>query len=320
MDIYVPTLEGKMLELVVAFRIIVFAIMVLGLVCHVGAGNPTGASIVRTLAKALVIVAAVATMDRWFPKTEDLLLQIAEHVNPGYKDAPDSAASTIRESTTTDPEGEDWSWRDINQSIYQAVTKALANIFIYIGTLITVPMLILQYVLRWLLYMLTPFALALFMVPGFKGIGVRFLQQLLAILAWPVGFALTNLVALAVWTDFRGAVGPNPETIGDAMYSPFLTMMGGILATIMIVIGMVSTPVVMQMLFAQGVPFTGGSVSPTGMVRNSTGLVAGLASRLGGGAAAARGPSAASTAAAAATGGRSLPSAPPPPSVTAPGI
>jgi hypothetical protein len=318
MEIYLPTLQSKIIELVAAFRIIVFAIMVVGLVCYVGTGSPTGTSIVRTLAKAMILVAAIATMDRWFPKTENIMLDVAEYLNPGYNERPDAAASTIRESTTTNPEGQEWSWRKLNESIYQAVSNALANIFIYIGTLITVPLLILQYVLRWLLYLLTPFALAIFMVPGMTGVAVRFLQQLLAILAWPIGFALTNLVALAIWTDFRGAVGANPETVGDALYSPFLTMMGGILATIMIIIGMISTPVVMQMLFAQGNAFTGSSVNPLGMVRNSTGLVSGLAARVTGGGSAARGPSAASTAAAAGAG-RNLPSAPPT-SAGAPGI
>jgi hypothetical protein len=317
MDIYLPSLEAKMIELVFVLRFIVFAILVGGLIFHV-AGQTNGAGIVKTLAKAIVIVAAVATMDQWFPKVERTMIDIANFVDPGYEDNPTSSSDAIRASTTTDPEGYEWSWRNLNESIYQAVSNALANIFIYIGTLITVPMLILQYVLRWLLYLLTPFALAIFMMPGFTSIGVRFLQQLLAILAWPIGFALTNLVALAVWTDFRGAVGPNPETVGDALYSPFLTMMGGILATIMIIIGMISTPVVMQLLFAQGSAFTGASVSPTGMVRNSTGLVSGLASRITGGRVAASSPPSASSAAAAGAG--RLPPSPPPTAAGAPGI
>lgn len=319
MEIYLPTLEEKMVALVLAFRFIVFAIMVGGLIFYVS-GQPSGVGIVKVLAKAIVIVAAVATMDQWFPRVERTMIDIAEFIDPGYENNPTSSADTIRESTTTNPEGQEWSWRRLNESIYQAVSNALANIFIYIGTLITVPMLILQYVLRWLLYLLTPFALAIFIVPGLSGIGIRFLQQLLAILAWPIGFALTNLVALAVWTDFRGAVGANPETVGDALYSPLLTMMGGILATIMIIIGMVSTPVVMQMLFAQGNAFTGGSVSTLGMIRNSTGLVSGLAARIGAsGRSAGHGPSAASSAASSG-GGRGLPPAPPSPPTGAPGI
>jgi hypothetical protein len=225
-------------------------------------------------------VVFLAYQDTWFNQTESGFLSVAEYVDPGYTANPTSSAETIRASTTSDPQGQSWSWRNINQSIYQAVTNALANVFIYIGTLITVPMLILQYILRWLLYMLTPFALAMFMVPGFSGIAIRFFQQLLAILAWPVGFAITNLVALAVWTDFRNAVGANPQTVGDALYSPMLTFMGGILATIMIIVGMISTPIVMQMLFAQGYAFTGSSANPASIVRGSASSIYGVGDRL----------------------------------------
>lgn len=246
MEIYLPSLESKMVTLVGAFRFIVFAIMVVGLIAYAASPRTGGANLFAVLAKAIVIVAAVAFMDSWFPKVEQIFLHVAEYVDPGYNAKPTSASDTIRESTADNPEDREWSWRNINESIYQAVSRALANIFIYIGTLVTVPMLILQYVLRWLLYLITPFMLALFMVPGGGGISVRFFQQVLAIMAWPVGFALTNLVALAVWTDFRGAVGPNPATMSDAMYSPLLTFMGGILATIMIIVGMLATPVVMQ--------------------------------------------------------------------------
>ncbi|HEY9248095.1 MAG TPA: hypothetical protein VIO38_03145 [Rariglobus sp.] len=281
MEIYLPTLEEKMVALVMAFRFIVFAVMVVGLVCYLGNSHPTGTGVVKVLAKAIIIVAAVATMDQWFPKVETTLLDIAEYIDPGYQENPTSSADTIRESTTTNPEGQEWSWRKLNQSIYQAVSNALANIFIYIGTLITVPMLILQYVLRWLLYLITPFALAIFMVPGFYGIGIRFLQQVLAVLAWPIGFALTNLVALAIWTDFRAAVGANPQNASDVLYSPLLDMMGGILATIMIIVGMISTPVVMQMLFAQGQAFTGRSGNPVTMVMGSVGPVSSLLGRSG---------------------------------------
>ncbi len=280
MDIFLPTLESKMVALVAAFRFIVFAIMVAGLIACMVKTRGDGAGLLAPFVKAILIVAAIAYMDVWFPKTEQVFLSIAEYVDPGYNENPTSASQTIRESTTDNPEGQTWSWRHINESIYQAVSRALANVFIYVGTLIAVPMHILQYVLRWLLYLLTPFMLALFMVPGFGGIAVRFFQQLLAILAWPVGFALTNLVALAVWTDFRSAVGANPTTVGDALYSPLLTFMGGILATIMIIVGMISTPIVMQALFAQGQAFTGSSGNFATIVGTGSRAIYGVGDRL----------------------------------------
>lgn len=280
MEIYLPTLEEKIVTLVGAFRFIVFAIMVAGVMVHAARHSSQGPQLFAVLAKALVVVAAIALMNVWFPKVEQVFLNVAEFIDPGYNADPTSASQAIRESTTDNPEGQEWSWRHINESIYMAVSRALANVFVYIGTLVAVPMHILQYVLRWLLYLITPFMLALLMVPGMSGITVRFIQQILAILAWPVGFALTNLVALAVWNDFRSAVGPNPATFGDAMYSPLLTFMGGILATIMILVGMISTPIVMQMLFAQGHAFTGASANVAHWVRSGASMIYGVGDRL----------------------------------------
>jgi hypothetical protein len=280
MEIYLPTLEAKIVALVGTFRFIAFAIMVIGLVAYAASPRTGNTGLFVAIAKSVVIIAAIAYMPLWFPKVEQTFLAIAEYIDPGYNEHPTAASDTVRESTTTNPEHHDWSWRRINESIYQAVTHAIANILIYVGTLITVPMLILQYVLRWLLYLLTPFMLALFLVPGFAGIAVRFFQQVLAILAWPVGFALTNLVSLAIWNDFRAAVGPNPASVSDALYSPLLDVIGGLVAAIMLVVGMLSTPVVMQMLFAQGHAFTGASGNPGRMVRTGTDSIRGIESVL----------------------------------------
>ena len=278
MEIFLPTLEARMTALVSAFRFLVFAIMVAGLIFSASRAN--GANMLTPILKAVVIVALVATQDQWFPKVESGFLDVANYIDAGYNDHPTSSADTIRESTTKNPEGQSWSWRNVYESFYQAVVRAIANIFIYVGTLITVPMLILQYILRWLLYLITPFALAIFIVPGLAPLGVRFFQQVLAVLAWPVGFALTNLVALSVWTDFTNAVGANPQSVGDVAYTPFLGFMGGLLATIVIIVGMVSTPVVMQMLFAQGHAFSGGSANTVSMIQGGARSIYGVGDRI----------------------------------------
>ena len=300
MEIFLPTLEAKITALVVTFRFLVFAIMVIGMIAHMASERAHGINDLRPLVTAVLLVALIATLDQWFPKLDTGFLAIADFINPGYTTNPTAASDTIRESTTSNPQGPSWSWRRLNESIYQAVTNALANVFIYVGTLLTVPMLILQYVLRWFLYLLAPFALAVFLLPGASSIGVRFFQQVLAIHAWPIGFAVTNLVALAVRNDFRNAVGANPGNVADALYSPLLSCMGGLLATIVIFVGMISTPVVMQKLFVSGYAFSGTSGNPMTFIRVGQETVRTVAlSKLGGPAAAAGAASAAS---------RSLPS------------
>jgi hypothetical protein len=275
MDIFLPTFQSQITALVGTLRFIVFAIMVVGLIVYAASSRTTGLSLLAPIAKAVLIVTAIATMDQWFPLLDTSFLQVADYVDPGYTQNPTAAAESVRASTAINPSGQPWSWRHLNQSIYQAVTDAIANVFVYLGTLITVPLLILQYVLRWLLYLLTPFALALILVPGFGGISVRFFQQVLAIHAWPVGFAITNLTALSVWQDFRSAVSANPQSMSDALYSPLLTFTGAILGTIVIVVGMISTPIVMQALFAQGHAFTGSSGNPVTIFRTATSAIYG---------------------------------------------
>jgi hypothetical protein len=56
--------------------------------------------------------------------------------------------------------------------------------------------------------------------------------------------------------------------------------MGGILATIMIIVGMVSTPVVMQALFAQGQAFTGQSGNFAHIVSAGSRSIYGLSYKL----------------------------------------
>ena len=85
-----------------------------------------------------------------------------------------------------------------------------------------------------------------------------------------MGFALTNLVTVALWQDFRAVVGAEPVSVETALYSPFLTNVGGILAAITLLIGTISTPIICQKIFAQGYAFTGETGNPGALGRAAT--------------------------------------------------
>ncbi|MDF9828522.1 hypothetical protein M2447_002646 [Ereboglobus sp. PH5-10] len=262
MDLVLPVLENKITAMVTAFRFVVFAMLVAGLIARMSRQHYTNSEIVRPLARAITIVALVSSMNWWFPLVENTMLAAASYLDPQYNDNPARASEELRAGITLNPEKKEWSWRKLNESLYNAVTDAVSWVFIQIGALISAPMIILQYILRWILYLLTPFALACFMIPGATQIGVRFFQQVLAVLAWPVGFAITNLVTIAIWQDFRSVVGVDPASLEMAAYSPFLTNIGGILAALTLLIGTISTPIICQKIFAQGYAFTGEAGNP----------------------------------------------------------
>ena len=58
MEIFLPTLEEKMVTLVGVFRFIVFAIMVVGLIAFASSPRTGSTALLAGLAKAIVIVAA----------------------------------------------------------------------------------------------------------------------------------------------------------------------------------------------------------------------------------------------------------------------
>ncbi|WP_342750952.1 hypothetical protein OH491_07380 [Termitidicoccus mucosus] len=270
MNLVLPILENKITAMVTTFRFVVFAMLVVGLIARMSRHHYNNSELVRPLARAITIVALVSSMNWWFPLMENTMLAAASYIDPQFNDNPARASEELRAGTAQNPEKKEWSWRKLNESIYHAMTDAVSWVFIQIGALISAPMIILQYILRWILYMLMPFALACFMIPGGTQIGVRFFQQTLAVLAWPVGFAITNLVTIAIWQDFRAAVGANPASAEMVLYSPFLTNIGGILAALTLLIGTISTPVICQKIFAQGYALTGETGNPGALGQKAT--------------------------------------------------
>jgi hypothetical protein len=95
MEIFLPTLEEKMVALVGALRFIVFAIMVAGFIAYAASQRTGSTGLFVVFAKAIVIVAAVAFMEQWFPKVEAVFLDVANYIDPGYEDNPTSSADAI---------------------------------------------------------------------------------------------------------------------------------------------------------------------------------------------------------------------------------
>jgi hypothetical protein len=262
-----PTIETKFLALTAAFRFIVFALLVIGLIVRVSRRAHHTDELVRPVARAIVITALIASQAWWFPLLEDTFRATASYINPAYDDNPTKAVDLLRESATPNPEASSWSWRNLTRSIFHTVTDIVSWIFLQASTLITVPFIFLQYILRWILYFLTPFALGCFMIPALAHMAQRFFQQLFAILAWPIGFALTDVVTIAIWQDFRGVVGFNDVAKSMSAYSPLLNQTGVTIAGLTLLIGTISTPVVCHMLFSQGSALTGASSNPIAIGR-----------------------------------------------------
>jgi hypothetical protein len=138
----------------------------------------------------------------------------------------------------------------------KAVQYALGWLIVWIGGLIQLPMMIVQFVMECLCYLFLPIAISLFAFDSTKGLAIRYVQQTLAILAWPIGFAVVDLVGYSLLTSGTSVVSAGALTGGLATgFTPAKLVIGGIVA-VWLILGSLVTPLVMQMLFCSGIPMS----------------------------------------------------------------
>ena len=258
MEGFAPGLRESVLSLTVTLRVAVFFLCVAGLMVQIhaardGYGEHHASAPARDRDHR-----ALATLPTWFEFTEKSFLSIANVIEPGYTDHPMRAATLLRQ-TVQESSSSTFSLRRVGESLYRAYLWAMAKLIVLLGSVLQLPFLLLQYVLKLLCYLFLPIALGLFMVPSLGSLGVRYVQQTLAVLAWPVGFAVTELVAYHLITGYITNVaigyGLAPGQLDPASLA---SVLGGILGTLWLLLGTIGTPFLMQMLFCSGAPVTAG--------------------------------------------------------------
>lgn len=312
MENFVPGLREAVLSLAHSLRVVVFFVCTAGLMLHVHRARTDIERMAAPVVRAMAVVALVATLPHWFGFTENLFLGIAERLNEGYTQHPMQTATQVR--AMVGDTGDEWSFRKVGESLYKAVLHGAAKLVVLIASLLQLPFLVLQHILKLLCYLFLPIALGLFMLPGQASLGTRYLQQTLAVLSWPVGFAVTELVAYnlltAYTTNLATAYGLMPGEINAASFG---SLLGGLLAGLWLILGTVATPFLMQGLICSGTPISGGgqpALQQFYALHQISWLLKGL--KTGGATAMAKAASAGMKPGESSGGGGPLPPAPPP--------
>jgi hypothetical protein len=257
MENFAPGLKESVLSVSAALRVIVYFVCVTGLVLHVQQSRGDVEGLVRPLLRAAVIVALVATLPTWFAWAEQVFLAIANTVQAGYTDHPMRAATKLRELAAGSETA--FSLRRIGESLYYAFLFGAAKLMVLSTSLVQLPFLVLQYVLKLLCYLFLPVALGMYMIPALSSWATRYVQQTLAILAWPVGFAVTELVGyhLIIGYGENLALAYHVKP-GELDAASFGSVLGGILGGLWLLVGTLATPFLMQGLICGGSPVSAG--------------------------------------------------------------
>ncbi len=257
MDNFVPGFRESIVALTESLRFVVYFVCVAGLMLRISRARAEQDSLVQPIVRAVLVVGFTATLPWWFAFAEDSFLSMAEVFHHGYTEHPMQAAALLRDGMTES--ATDFSFSRIGESLYRAFLMGSGKLVVLVASVLQLPLLILHYILKLLCFLFLPVALSMFMLPGLDNLGVRYLQQTLAVLAWPVGFAITELVTwnlvTAYSTNLATAYGLRAGEI-DTM--SFASLLGGLFGAVWLILGTLGTPFLMQMLFCSGSPLSGG--------------------------------------------------------------
>jgi hypothetical protein len=250
----VPNLQPMVEDLSQQFRFICFFILTAAIVVRTGHGSTSIGQLMRPIVTNLIICGLLASLPMWFNAIRDEFWNIAVAIRQEFTGSVDGTGAALMQLIEPPADGIDW--LDVGNSLMKAVQYALGWLIVWIGGLIQLPMMIVQFVMECLCYLFLPIALSLFAFDSTKGLAIRYVQQTLAILAWPIGFAVVDLVGYSLLTSGTSVVSAGALAAGLATgFTPAKLVIGGIVA-VWLILGSLVTPVVMQMLFCSGTPMS----------------------------------------------------------------
>jgi len=249
----IPTLQPTVETISTQLRFICFFVLVAAMIVRTGTGNTDIIHLLRPLTTNAIICAFLATLPFWFNTARDSFWAIAVQIQQDFTGSIADTGTKLMQELQP-PDGQ-INWLDVSGSLWRAVQWAVAWVIVWLGAIIQGPMMFFQFIMACLCYMFLPIAVSLFAFDGTKGIATRYVQQTLAILAWPIGFATVDLVGNALFNSVATAVAAGGAVVvGTATeWGPASFLIAGFIA-VWLILGSLATPVVMQALFCSGSP------------------------------------------------------------------
>ena len=250
----VPNLQPMVEDLSQQLRFICFFILTGAIVVRTGTGSVSISQLVRPIVTNIILCGLIATLPMWFNLIRDEFWNIAVSIRKEFTGSVDGTGAALMQ--LIQPPDNGINWLDVGNSLMKAVQYALGWLIVWIGGLIQLPMMIVQFVMECLCYLFLPIALSLFAFESTKGLAIKYIQQTLAILAWPIGFAVVDLVGYSLLTSGTSVVSAGALAAGLATgFTPAKLVIGGIVS-VWLILGSLVTPIVMQMLFCSGTPMS----------------------------------------------------------------
>ncbi|MCB1120620.1 MAG: hypothetical protein KJT03_03655, partial [Verrucomicrobiae bacterium] len=169
--IYLQSYETSILDVQDALMFVVYFILIAGLIARLVRtveSNGEMISMITPIFLCFFLIAIISTLPFWFERLDAGFNGVAETINENFGAEPFEVTAALLETVSEDPEAEGWGVERIVNSVYLSIVYGLSKLAVITAALFQIPFYLLQYILKWLGYLLLPIALALFAFPSLR--------------------------------------------------------------------------------------------------------------------------------------------------------
>jgi TrbL/VirB6 plasmid conjugal transfer protein len=250
----VPNLQPMVEQISQQLRFVCFFLLTGSIIVRTSTGSKSISQLMRPLVTTIFLCGIIATLPFWFNLVRDEFWNIAVTIRKEFTGSVTNTGAALMNLLQAPENGNNW--LDVQQSLEKAIQYAFGWLLVWFAGVIQLPMMLIQYVMECLCYLFLPIALCLFAFESTKGLAIHYVQQTLAVLAWPIGFAVVDLVGFSLLTTTTNAItGGNSPQGNGIIFSPSTYFFGGVVA-IWLILGSLVTPLIMQALFCSGAPLS----------------------------------------------------------------
>lgn len=249
-----PHFLERCTELKSALMPVAYLLLVIGMVSSTLSGRRSPGAYIRTFGRTIVYVVLLSFLVTWGNQLTDVVDTTVTQVikaDPAKVFDQYNAALTAKKSTS-----EQAGWWDklfhAGTTIFEAIVSGFLWIFGLFASLILFFAYIVQKMILYLGYSLSPIFIGFLAVRGMSGIGSRYLLGLVGVMVWPLGWAVAAIVSDGLLTFMTDQSFLHGRTLGGTVNYGLQDFIGLALLGVWLIFSTIAAPVIIQKAITEG--------------------------------------------------------------------
>lgn len=269
-----PSFLSQCSQLKTTLMPVAYLLLVAGMISSTITGQRSAGAYMRTFGRTIVYIMLLTFLVSWGNQLTQIINTTNTEViqaDPAKVFDEYNAALAAKKSTSTQT-----SWSDklfhFGATLFEAVVSGLLWLFGLLASAILFYAYIVQKMILYLGYSLSPIFIGFMAIRSLSNIGHRYILGLVGVMAWPLGWAVASIVSQGLLTFMTDQSFMQSSTISGTLGYGFQNFIGVGLLGLWLIFSTIAAPLIIQKALTEG--YQAGSALLTGATISGLGGLA----------------------------------------------